>query len=200
MISVHADTVFFSLFFVRRRKHAAEHAEQQRQQAAFAAIQPEAAAREKAAANARRTKRRERERRRERDTRMLYDQRWRELLQPPATNSEEPGVLSFADIPWPILKGKPSDGEVLHAISVEELTAEAISSFLFLLDIEQDLDPAGLAKMRKERLRETMLRFHPDKFEGRVMTMVREQDKSAVREGVGAVVRAVSALMGEKAS
>lgn len=42
-----------------------------------------------------------------------------------------------------------------------------------------------------------MLRFHPDKFEGRVMRRVKESDKDKVREAVGQVARALNALMGE---
>jgi len=52
-------------------------------------------------------------------------------------------------------------------------------------------------KLRKEKLRETFLRFHPDKFEGRLMNRVRESDRERVREAVGIVVRVLNALMVE---
>lgn len=79
-------------------------------------------------------------------------------------------------------------------MDVEDLTSEAISSFLFPVTFE-DEDSVAKASKKKEKLRETMLKFHPDKFEGRVMKKVREEEKERVREGVSAVVRATSALM-----
>jgi len=37
-----------------------------------------------------------------------------------------------------------------------------------------------------------MLRFHPDRFEGRWIGRVREADRPAVKEGVGRVVRVLN--------
>lgn len=59
----------------------------------------------------------------------------------------------------------------------------------------EDEDAASKAAKKKEKLRETMLKFHPDKFDGRVMKRVRDEEKEKVREGVSAIVRATSALM-----
>jgi len=50
---------------------------------------------------------------------------------------------------------------------------------------------------RKDKIRETYLRFHPDKFEGRLMNQVREPDRQNVREAIGVVVRALNTLMGD---
>jgi hypothetical protein len=52
-------------------------------------------------------------------------------------------------------------------------------------------------KHRKDKLRETFLRFHPDKFEGQLMSRVRESDRQRVRDAIGVVVRALNALTGE---
>ena len=52
-------------------------------------------------------------------------------------------------------------------------------------------------KDRREKLRETMLRFHPDKFEGRIMGRVCDSDRELVKEAVGIVARTINALMGE---
>jgi hypothetical protein len=59
--------------------------------------------------------------------------------------------------------------------------------------------PTSNIPTRKNRLRETLLRFHPDKFEGRVMGRVipEGEEREKVREGVGRVVRALNELMGE---
>jgi hypothetical protein len=94
--------------------------------------------------------------------------------------------LGFGDIPWPV-QGEPSN--------ISQITAEAVSSFLFLPG-DQGHDEAGRGRVRKEELRGTILRFHPDKFEGRVIPRVKDEERAAVREGANAVTRAVTALMG----
>lgn len=104
------------------------------------------------------------------DARDTYDRRWVELLNSKSVD------LGFGDVPWP----------VRDKLEIPQLTAEAISAFLF---------PSGSGRMRKEVLREAMLRFHPDKFEGRVMPRIRSEDRDSVREGANAVARAVMVLM-----
>ncbi|KAI0062449.1 hypothetical protein BV25DRAFT_1825443 [Artomyces pyxidatus] len=166
-----------------RKKNAAALAEEQRQKAAHAAAQAEGARRAKAKEDAKRQRRRERERRQESDAREAYDRRWAELLAPAAVN---PGLLRFDEVPWPVSAQSP-------VTSAGQFTVDAISAFLFP---ESSGSGDELARKRKDRLRETMLRFHPDKFEGRVMRHIREEHQEAVREGVGVVVRAVTELMG----
>lgn len=86
-------------------------------------------------------------------------------------------------------------------ITLEDITVEAISTFLLpervpSNDIPQDIDT--IQKERRNKLRETMLRFHPDKFEGRILRRVRERDQERVREAVGKVTRAVGELLAAK--
>jgi len=170
-----------------RKRNAAAHREQQRQKAAHAAAKAEAARILKAKEDARRRARDERERRRRVEARETYRRRWVELLESKPQSAD----LGFGDIPWPVGGG--------GVPNISELTAEAISAFLFIPDEkhgeEQGLDEAGRVRTRKEELRGVMLRFHPDKFEGRVMPRVLHEEKAAVREGANAVTRAVTTLM-----
>jgi hypothetical protein len=168
----------------RRKRNAAAHREQQRQEAAHAAAKAEAARILKAKEDARRRTREERERRRRVEAKEAYRRRWIELLE----SRSETANLSFGDIPWPVGGGAPD---------ISHLTAEAISAFLFEehKELGLELDEAGRARMRKEELRGTMLRFHPDKFEGRIVRLVRDEERSAVLEGANAVTRTVAALM-----
>jgi hypothetical protein len=86
---------------------------------------------------------------------------------------------------------------------LEHLTIEAISQFLLTAAPTDGAKPPPLRdvdkKERKEKLRETFLRFHPDKFEGRVMRRVKASEQETVREAIGQVVRALNALMGDNA-
>ncbi len=149
---------------------------------------------EKAAEEERRHKKREREGRRWDHARDTYHTKWKTLLNAP--NGDEGAdtlrEIGFCDIPWPILhahKERSKHRTEQVVLSVEDLTLEAISAFL-LPYTAQDAE-----KGRKEVLRETFLRFHPDKFEGRFMKRVHENEQESVREGIGRVVRVLNTLM-----
>lgn len=106
-------------------------------------------------------------------------------------------------------------------LSLDDFTSDAIVNFLFTspdsdavshgtgirngqfqsssgqrrAGTDQDIDEAK--KDRKEKLRETFLRFHPDKFEGRLMARVRPDEKDMVRQALGVVVRVLNDLIGQ---
>jgi len=159
-----------------RKRNAATLREQERQRAAHAAAKAEAERILRAETDARRRARLEREHLRRADARDAYQRRWAGLLESKSRFSD----LGFGDIPWPVQGGPPD---------ISQITAEAVSTFLFFPE------EAGKGKTRKEELRGTMLRFHPDKFEGRIIPRVKDEERAAVREGANAVTRAVSTLM-----
>ncbi|EMD33178.1 hypothetical protein CERSUDRAFT_118236 [Gelatoporia subvermispora B] len=177
-----------------RKKHAAEHAEQERKNAERAArkareeaVREETQRMEEAEAKARARRREEKQKKWRAEARARYDERWKLLIDGDAQG------LAFSDIPWPVLL------EQRDGASMELLKTQAIAAFLIPSGAEGK-EPNGhddaVKKGRKEILRETILRFHPDKFEGRILTRVREADREQVREAVGVVVRALNELMG----
>ncbi|KAI1782556.1 hypothetical protein LXA43DRAFT_1050734 [Ganoderma leucocontextum] len=184
-----------------RKKHAAEHEEQMRKQAEYNARK----AREKAirdetkrlerAEEEDRTKRR-RARERLRAARELYEARWKALLAPSIPASSDEPTLGLADIPWPIYHAYLDNRHASSSPSIDEFTVDALSTFL-LPSVEDDRGPDALKKERRERLRDAMLRFHPDKFEGQVMPRVRADERDVVREAVGVVARMLNTLMAQ---
>jgi len=103
-----------------------------------------------------------------------YELRWSALS---VASSTQP--IAFRNIPWPLM----------HIPSgPESFTPQAIGAFLLSPLHSQD-------KSRKERLRNAMLRWHSDKFEGRWMARVDESERAKVKEAVGAVARALTELM-----
>ena len=129
---------------------------------------------------------------REIEAREIYETRWKALLAPAPAHEDE--TLRFGDIPWPIMPGMISPTNAgRDSTALEHFTVDAVRTFLFPVD---GRDGDG-AKDRKEKLRETMLRFHPDKFEGRLMKRVHPDHQEGVKEAVGAVVRALNTLMSE---
>ncbi|KAF8500389.1 hypothetical protein F5888DRAFT_1610201, partial [Russula emetica] len=78
--------------------------------------------------------------------------------------------LSFDDIPWPSL-------ETVRC--VDDITEERVLAFVC----------HPLARACSVSLRSEMLRWHPDKFEGKVLDTVTIDHREAVREAAGLVAR-----------
>ncbi|CAE6466155.1 unnamed protein product [Rhizoctonia solani] len=103
-----------------------------------------------------------------------YELRWSALS---VASSTQP--IGFRDIPWPLLR---------IPTGPEAITPQAVGAFILSPLHSQD-------KSRKERLRNAMLRWHSDKFEGRWMARIEEEDRPKVKEAVGAVARSLTELM-----
>ena len=161
-----------------------------------------------------------RERRRLTEARIEYEERWKVLLEwAPGVDVDNRGTdgslpkasLQFSDIPWPVLRlsgdaatNATSEGDVAGSINPVTL-----SSFLLEKDPAQpttsDTNPSsypGSASVAdaKEILRAQLLRYHPDKFEARVLSRVRDAvEKERVMEVANAVVRTLNVLLKENA-
>ena len=102
-----------------------------------------------------------------------YEERWASI-----STSKEP--LTFKSIPWPI--ASPSGPPEIAA-----LTLPHIASFL--------LSPLhSKEKSNKDRLKEGLRRWHPDRFR-RIMPRVVEADKKQVEEAVGVVAGHLNELL-----
>ncbi|KAK7057560.1 hypothetical protein R3P38DRAFT_2841746 [Favolaschia claudopus] len=189
-----------------RKTHAQEYAEEQQRKAARDArraqektVKAETARLTALAEEERRRKKMEKEIRRADYAREEYHTRWKLLLAAP-TDSRD--LLSFSDIPWPIASAHrqkppkdPTQNPSPPTVSIDDLTASAIAAFLVPRSFSADEEKEK--RQRKDKLRETFLRFHPDKFEGRFMGRVRDSDQPRVRDAIGIIVRSLNALMGE---
>ncbi|PVF97061.1 hypothetical protein CPB86DRAFT_786404 [Serendipita vermifera] len=86
--------------------------------------------------------------------------------------------LRFNDIPWPMT---PSPS------SPEQITKEAISSFLLSTSHSSD-------RPRKQRIRDALFLYHPDRFEKWVSMIADPEQESMTREAAGKVVRFLNSL------
>jgi hypothetical protein len=127
---------------------------------------------------------------------------------------EESGCVTFHDIPWPVhvafspppYSSSPSTSSLSFKSSslppspyppppdviLNQLTFANIRAFL--------LDPLtvrGSKIAQRERIRSSMLRWHPDKMGGVVEKVEGEEERELVVRGVGEVVRALQGLMAE---
>ena len=117
----------------------------------------------------------------------IYESRWNLLNMTarsptPMSHSREQTSrvqLAFTDIPWPTIQPPRSK---------YDLTSATLSDFFLSRHL-----PAGRAT--KERLRDALLRWHPDRFEGRYLDKIRPPDREDVIEGVGIVVRYLNSIL-----
>ena len=180
-----------------RKKHAREYEEQAKRDAEKAArrarkkeIRAETARIERLAREQEERRTRERQRQREQEYRQRYELRWKALLDPRARDD---GPLTSGDIPWPIFSANCKGSENIP-LRVEDITPETITTFL-LPDDSTTIIPDDIPRRNRDKLKETLLRFHPDKFEGRFMHRVPTSDIENIREAVGQVARVLNMLM-----
>ncbi|KAI0088808.1 hypothetical protein BDY19DRAFT_985285 [Irpex rosettiformis] len=86
---------------------------------------------------------------------------------------------NWFNFPWPMLK-KPSNPE--------ELTTTAISAYIL-----NPYNPSD--KSEKDRIKEHIRRWHPDRFETKLLPKVKSEDRERVKEGAGQVVRSLNELL-----
>ena len=170
------------------------------------ALREETAKREREEAYRKRRKKLEKRRKNLEKVWTVYEETWAALL-----NTDKKPVeneLSFGDIPWPVFIQDTDNTD----LRLDDITPNAIANFLRIsippsagtpVDRLQEYlgsaqsSPVSISDL-KDVLRTTMLRFHPDKFEARVLKRVRDSDRERVKETASAVVRAVGELMKEE--
>ncbi|CAE7207521.1 unnamed protein product [Rhizoctonia solani] len=104
-----------------------------------------------------------------------YEDYWTEL-----SSSDAPVRLTFQTIPWPVFS-QPS--------SISHLNSRTIGAFVL-----SSLHDGG-GSTRRERIRNAMRLWHPDKWMGRYMTRVDPRHAQAVKDGVNSVARALTELL-----
>ncbi|EJD43242.1 hypothetical protein AURDEDRAFT_48038, partial [Auricularia subglabra TFB-10046 SS5] len=87
--------------------------------------------------------------------------------------------LRWNDIPWPM---------ILPPRRAEGLVNGSIANFILSPTHSQGKSP-------KERLRDALLRWHPDRFESRWLPKCADSEREEIKNGVGFVVRCLNELM-----
>ena len=109
----------------------------------------------------------------------IYEAKWAAL------RSNNVGVehISFYDIPWPSFE---------NIRCIQDITEERVLAFVCHPLQEHIQGPGG---GQAKYLRSAMLRWHPDKFEVKVLGKVVESDREAVREAAGRVARILTTFI-----
>jgi hypothetical protein len=104
-----------------------------------------------------------------------YDNEWDALKN---DNFELKEPIHFAQMPWPVLA---------HVTHPYQITYAAVEEFLF--------HPLRTAKSPKDRLRAEIMKWHPDKFDRKILSKVVVEQIDLVREASGHVARILTQMM-----
>ncbi|TFK41757.1 hypothetical protein BDQ12DRAFT_678442 [Crucibulum laeve] len=110
-----------------------------------------------------------------------YERNWNSLLKGKAPDDDSRDV-HFHDIPWPVEK------DVSTELDLVDLTAARMEEFFL-----GSLRVRGVKVTKKERVRSSLLRWHPDKLTT-LLTRVVEADEQRVRQGINAVMACLQTL------
>ncbi|KIJ51874.1 hypothetical protein M422DRAFT_223555 [Sphaerobolus stellatus SS14] len=120
-----------------------------------------------------------------------YERSWEKLMKavrPTTTFTFIKLSFSFQEIPWPVLhKAHPSKPKETIPLELKDFTPIAIAHFL----LHPLRDPA---KSRRDKLRDAIRHYHPDKF-ARFLHRIVEEDRTLVQEGVIIVTKSLNELM-----
>jgi hypothetical protein len=89
------------------------------------------------------------------------------------------GSLIWEDFPWPMFK-RPK--------FPEDLTSPAITAYMLSSIHPQD-------RATKERIKDNIRRWHPDRFNSQLLPKVKENERERVAEGAGSVARILNDLL-----
>ena len=117
-----------------------------------------------------------------------YEDRWRTSLLIGRKNSsdapeDQDQGIRFWDVAWPVGK---------RVESPDELTTGAVREFVLAPLRGKDTIPSK----RKDRIRQLLLRYHPDKT-AFLLSRVAEEEKDRVREGINNVFMSLKSLQGD---
>ncbi|KAI0045254.1 hypothetical protein FA95DRAFT_1449883, partial [Auriscalpium vulgare] len=110
----------------------------------------------------------------------MYERRW-DALKTGKDGDDDISMLTSDVLPWPML-------DLSRLTSPDAFTKEDVAEFVFHPLRES-------SKSRKERVRGEMLRWHPDKFNAKVLAYVVEWEREAVQQAAGAVTRILTQLL-----
>ncbi|KDQ60298.1 hypothetical protein JAAARDRAFT_125793 [Jaapia argillacea MUCL 33604] len=111
----------------------------------------------------------------------LHDRKWTAIKD----NAVDVECIAFEHIPWPVLD--------VVVTTPAEITRARIEQFVF-----HPMRTGVDGKSRKERVRADLLKWHPDKFNSKVMGKTSEWERDMVTEAAGFVAKTLTQLLSEE--
>ena len=110
---------------------------------------------------------------------VLYEAKWNELR-----TSKSLPPIDVLEMPWPVF------GAVSSA---DQITYQDVRTFLF-----HPLRPGVEGKTARDKVKSEVLRFHPDKFNTRIVPKVQLYQQTVAQEIAGAIARILTTIMTEE--
>ncbi|KAG6831317.1 hypothetical protein H0H87_005676 [Tephrocybe sp. NHM501043] len=105
-----------------------------------------------------------------------HERQWTALLSTTSAN------LRWESIPWPMFNSPKYP---------DDITIAAVAAYM-----ESPLLPEKeKAKLPKDRIKEQIRKWHPDRFETKCLPRVVEEEREKVKEGTGTVIRSLNELL-----
>ncbi|KAF8434854.1 hypothetical protein L210DRAFT_980231 [Boletus edulis BED1] len=112
---------------------------------------------------------------------VMYEAKWNELR----TNNSIPAI-EVREMPWPVLA---------IVSSADQITYQDVRAFLF-----HPQRPGVEGKSARDKVKVEMLRFHPDKFNTRIVPKIQQAQQGTAQAIAGAVARILTTIMNEEAA
>lgn len=129
-----------------------------------------------------------------------YETRWSQLSKSAPhpggdLTKATPPRFGFADIPWPVLHQPTKATDVASLMTEASIASFILSPFHSTSGSSASSSPNVDTKTRKARLREALLRWHPDKMARILIGVTAEDERENVKAGAEAVARHLNALL-----
>jgi len=117
----------------------------------------------------------------------LYEKKWEVLRSGVDIDGTKVHLISFSQIPWPVININPTD--------LSQIRPEHIQEFL-IHPLRENSDASGRGKNGRLKARDELLKWHSDRFDQIVLSKVREEDKLAASEAAGIIARVLTDMLG----
>ena len=116
----------------------------------------------------------------------LYERKWEVLRSGLDIDGTKVHLISFSQIPWPVVNMTPTDPS--------QIRPEHIQEFL-MHPLRVGLDASGKGRNKRLKARDELMKWHSDKFDQIVLSKVREEDKQAASEVAGMITRVLTDML-----
>ena len=113
----------------------------------------------------------------------LYEKKWEVLRSGVDSDGTKIRLISFSQIPWPVINMTPTDPGQIQPDNVQE----------FLMHpLREKSHVGGRERTARMKARDELKRWHSDKFNPTVLSKVRKEDKQAASEVAGMISRVLT--------
>ena len=113
----------------------------------------------------------------------LYEKKWEVLRSGVDNDGTKIHLIFFDQIPWPVVNMTPTNPRQIQPEHIREFLTHPL---------REKPDASGRKRTVKAKVRDELKRWHSDRFNPTVLSRVCEEDKLAVSEAAGMVVRVLT--------